>query len=110
MKQLIPKRLFTLGIDSKRFSFFKNGKVTLEFKGISLIDKNKCALIDYDSGESSFMMIMQPAPNLEIKTIGSSHYYGDIHKNLESNWIQKVTLKEMVVSETSIPAPFLNTI
>ena len=99
-----------LGNEIKEGSVFKNGEITLNFKGISTIDENLCALVEYDSGESSFKMLMQPAPTFEIKTIGSSHYFGDIYKNLKSNWIQKVTLKEFVVSETIIPAPASNII
>ncbi|MFC1784821.1 hypothetical protein ACFL0J_04245 [Candidatus Neomarinimicrobiota bacterium] len=99
-----------LGNEIREGSIFKNGEITLNFKGISTIDDNLCALIEYDSGESSFKMLMQPAPNFEIKTIGSSHYFGDIYKNLKSNWIQKVILKEFVVSETIIPAPASNII
>jgi hypothetical protein len=35
-------------------SFFKNGEITLEFKGLSQVNGKLCALIGYDSGESSF--------------------------------------------------------
>jgi hypothetical protein len=60
-------------------------------------------VIEYDSGESSFTMIMQPTPDIEIKTAGTSHYWGDIFKALGTSWIQKATLHEIVVSETAVP-------
>ena len=88
----------------KEGSVFRNGEITLELKGKSLIDGQWSAIVEYDSGESSFKMLMEPMPNFEIKTVGSSHYFGDIYKNVKTNWLQKATLKEFVVSETILPA------
>ena len=84
-------------------SYFQNGEITLTFKGLGLINEKACAILGYDSGESSFYMLMKPMPTMEITTKGSSHYWGDIYKDLNSGWIQKATLKEMVVSQTTIP-------
>jgi hypothetical protein len=50
-------------------------------------------------------MIMQPMPNMEIQAVGSSHYRGDIYKDLATNWVQKATMIETVVSETALPMP-----
>lgn len=94
-----------LGNNISEGSFFKNGEITLEFKGLSVVNGKHCALVEYDSGESSFKMIMKPMPNMEIQTVGSSHYKGDIYKDLATNWVQKVTLIEFVVSETTLPMP-----
>ena len=77
-------------------SFFKNGEITLEFKGLSRINGKSCALIGYDSGESSFKM---------MTTTCSSHYFGDIYKDPASGWVQKATMTEIIVSETTLPAP-----
>jgi len=84
-------------------SYFKNGEVTLKFKGLSIENEKTCAILEYDSGESSFYMIMRPAPSSEIPTKGSSHYWGDIFKDISTGWIQKATLHEMVVSESTVP-------
>ncbi len=86
-------------------SSFKNGQITLEFKGLGVVNGKECALVAYDSGESSFKMIMKPAPLMEIQAVGSSHYFGDIYKDLSSNWVQKVTMTEFVVAEVSLPIP-----
>ncbi len=94
-----------LGDNVSEGSFFKNGEVTLTFKGLSLVNGRSCALLGYDSGESSFKMNLTPAPTLEIQTVGSSHYRGDIFKDLETNWVQRVTMTELVVSETTLPMP-----
>ncbi len=86
-------------------SSFKNGQITLEFKGLSVVNGNECALIEYDSGESSFKMLLQPTPEMQIQTVGSSHYFGDIYKDLSTNWVQKVTMTEFVVAEVALPMP-----
>ncbi|MCK4344489.1 MAG: hypothetical protein KAX05_04325, partial [Bacteroidales bacterium] len=65
----------------------------------------QCAIVGYDSGESSFEMIMNPMPNMEVHTVGSSHYMGDIYKDLTTNWVQKITMTEIVISETTLPMP-----
>ena len=94
-----------LGSNISEGSFFKNGEITLEFKGLSVVNGRPCALIEYDSGESSFKTIMKPASNIEIQTVGSSHYKGDIYKDLATNWVQKITMNEIVISETTLPMP-----
>jgi hypothetical protein len=70
--------------------------------GLLPFDKT-CAILEYDSGESSFYMKVKLRPTSEMPTKGSSHYWGDIFKDLAAGWIQKATLHEMVVSETTVP-------
>ena len=94
-----------LGKNISAGSFFKNGEITLEFKGLSVANDRDCALIGFDSGESSFKMIVKPMPDFEVIAVGSSHYKGDIYKDLASNWVQKVTLNEIVVAEATMPMP-----
>jgi len=72
-------------------STFKHGNETLEFKGLSVIDDTPCAIVGFDSGEGSFTMIMKPMPNIEVKTVGRTHYHGDMYLDLESKWVNKVT-------------------
>lgn len=67
-------------------SFFRNGEITLEFKGLTVANNRDCALIGFDSGQSSFKMIVKPMPDIEVVAVGSSHYKGDIYKDLVSNW------------------------
>lgn len=94
-----------LGKDIAEGSFFKNGEITLEFKGLSLVNDKQCALLGVDSGESSFKMIVKPTPEFEVVAVGRSHYKGDIFKDLASNWVQKVVFDEMVVTEATMPMP-----
>ena len=99
------KPAVNLGATVAPGSYFENGEVTLELKGLGLVQGRPCAILGYDSGQSSFLMIMKPVPEVEVRTVGSSHYWGDIYKDLESRWVRKATLTEMVVSETTLPAP-----
>lgn len=85
-------------------SSFKNGEVTLEFKGLSVVDDVPCAVVGFDSGDSSFTMIIKPTPDMEIKTVGASHYWGDLHIELESKWVRKVAMGELVVFEVNMGA------
>ena len=94
-----------LGSNIAEGSTFKNGEVTLEFKGISLVDDKPCSIVGFDSGDSSFNMIVRPTPKMEVKTGGSSHYKGDIYIDLETKWVRKVEMWELVVSQTNIPMP-----
>lgn len=94
-----------LGSNVSEGSYFKNGEITLEFKGLSIVNGRQCALIDYDSGEGSFKMFMKLMPTMQIQTVGSSHYKGDIYKDLVTNWVQKATMIEVVVCETTLPMP-----
>lgn len=92
-----------LGSSMAEGSYFKNGEITLAFKGLSFVNQRTCALLEYDSGESSYFMKMRPVPNMEITSKGSSHYWGDIYKDIRTGWIQKASLHEMVVGETIVP-------
>ena len=93
----------SLGSQVAEGSYFKNGEITLALKGLSLVNEKTCAILEYDSGESSFYMLIKPMPNMEIPTKGSSHYFGDIYKDVNGGWIQKAVLHEIVISETSVP-------
>lgn len=78
-----------LGENIAEGSFFKNGEITMQFKGLSLVNNEECALFGIDSGESSFKMIMKMSKTFEVVTVGGSHYQGDIYKSLTSGWGRK---------------------
>ncbi len=94
-----------LGSNIAEGSVFKNGEVTLEFKGLSRVAEATCALVGYDSGESSFDMIVNSMDDMEILAKGSSHYMGDIYIDLVTNWVMKATMVEFVVTEMTLPVP-----
>lgn len=90
----------SLGTTVKPGSVFRNGEVTLELKGISVIDEAACALVGYDSGESTLKMTIVLSKDQEVVTQGGSEYKGDICIDLETGWVRRVTLDEFVVTET----------
>jgi hypothetical protein len=91
----------SLGSMVEKGSVFRNGAVTLELKGLSLAGDRRCALIGYDSGDSTFAMTLKPMPQATITVQGGSHYTGDLYVDLVTQWVLKATLAEIVVSETS---------
>jgi hypothetical protein len=82
-------------------SVFRNGELTLDLKGISLVDDRPCALVNYDSGESTLRMAFIRGDLEDLTMVGGSEYKGDIYIDLESGWVRKVTLDESVVTQTS---------
>jgi len=92
-----------LGSNIAKGSTFKNGEVTLELKGLSIVDGAPCAIVAFDSGQSSFQMVINPMPNMEVRSVGASHYKGDIHIDLVTRWPRKVTMDELVVAESTVP-------
>lgn len=83
-------------------SFFRNGEVTLAFKGLSIVDDVACAIVRFDSGDSSFKYLINPTPDMNIKTIGAAHYWGDLYIELESRWVRKVEMGELTVSKVTL--------
>ena len=94
-----------LGSSIAEGSTFKNGEVMLELKGLSRVAGAACAMVSFDSGECSFKMTVKPMPDMEVRTVGGSHYKGDIYIDLLTNWVKKVTMDELVVAETTLPMP-----
>jgi len=93
-----------LGEGIKAGSVFRNGDVRLVFKGIGVVDGAACAIVGYDSGESTLKMIMPMGPEADIVTEGGSQYIGDIYIDLATRWVRKVSLDEFVVTDTKLPA------
>ncbi|MCF8414249.1 MAG: hypothetical protein K9G44_12585, partial [Melioribacteraceae bacterium] len=58
---------------------------------------------NFDSGESSFKMLIEPMPNMLVTTNGASHYKGTLYINKETFWVEKVVMDEFVLAETEIP-------
>jgi hypothetical protein len=82
-------------------STFRNGELTLELKGVSLVDDRPCALVNYDSGESTLRMAFIQVNREDVVMEGGSEYTGDLYIDLESGWVRKVTLNESVVTQSN---------
>lgn len=46
-------------------------------KGLRFVNSKPFAVLEYDSGESSFYMLIKPMANMVV-TKGRFHYWGDI--------------------------------
>jgi hypothetical protein len=89
------------GVEIKPGSVFQNGEVSLELKGVSVVDGTPCALVAYDAGESNVKMVLPVSSNQESVTEGGSQYKGDMYVDLATRWVRKATLDEYQVAETS---------
>ncbi|MEN8192537.1 MAG: hypothetical protein ABFS12_06945 [Bacteroidota bacterium] len=94
-----------LGSAIKEGSYFENGEITLELKGLSKVNEKETAIVHYDSGESSFKMIVEQMPNVIITSVGRSHYFGDIFIDLDTKWVQKIDIAEIVIAQSKLPFP-----
>lgn len=80
-------------------STFKNGQITLELKGLSLVDGAPCAVVAYDAGESSLRMVIPDPSGRDSVTEGGDQYKGDIYVDLATLWVRKATLEEYLLDE-----------
>jgi len=80
-------------------STFKNGEVTLEFKGLSVVDGATSAILHVDSGDGSFIMAFSHE-GMEIKTVGGTHYWADIYLDLASKWVKKSEVTVVDITKT----------
>jgi len=88
------------GSEVQQGSFFKNGEISLELKGVSSIDNAPCALVTYDAGESTLRMITQGSDGKRTLTEGGSHYKGDLYVDLVTRSVRKATLDEYQISQS----------
>jgi dUTPase len=89
------------GAEIKSGSIFQNGEVTLELKGLSIIDEAPCAIIAYDAGESNVKMILPVSIDQDSVAKGGSQYKGDIYVDLATRGVRKATLDEYMITETT---------
>ena len=101
LRRLASKRPIPGGMGEEG-STFKHGAETLEFKGVSVIDNEPCAIIGVDSGAGSFTMIMKPMPNMEVITVGGTHYHGDLYLDLASKWVKQVYVRVTDITKTTM--------
>jgi hypothetical protein len=83
-------------------SYWKNGEVTLEFKGLRKVDGQACAILGLDSGVCPWSMPMAYMPIFNLKTTGVSHYMGDICLDLNSYWVRKLELVLFELTSTTM--------
>jgi hypothetical protein len=81
-------------------SIFTSGEVTLEFKGISIVDDSLVAIVGSDEGECSFTMLFEPFPGFVLRTDGGTLIQGDMYVDLASNWVTKVLITYRDVTVT----------
>lgn len=86
-------------------SVFRSGEVSLELKGVGVVDGAPCALIGYDGGEGHLTMRLQGSKGEPATTTGCSLYKGDICVDLRTRQVRRATLDEYQVAKTSPSDP-----
>jgi hypothetical protein len=89
------------GTEIRPGSTFQNGEVSLELKGVSVVDGSPCAIVAYDAGDSKVKMVVPDSSNQESVTEGVDQYKGDMYVDLATHVVRKATLDEYMVQETS---------
>ena len=91
-----------VGLIIKEGSVYRPGAEKLEFKGLSVVDGNPCALLGVDGGEGSYTMIIEVMPNVNATTVGGTRFFGYMYVDLASMWLRKAEITVVDVTETSI--------
>jgi hypothetical protein len=91
-----------VGLIIKEGSIYQSGVEMLEFKGLSVVDGNPCALLGVDGGEGSYTMVIEVMPNVNANTVGGTRFFGDIYVDLASMWLKKAEITVVDVTETSM--------
>jgi hypothetical protein len=94
-----------MGRRIKAGSEFQNGNVSLEFKGLGVVESSACAIIGFDSGEGTLKVLLSTGCDMEIETVGGSQFKGDIYIDLTTRWVRRATMDEFVITETRMPSP-----
>ncbi len=81
-------------------STFKNGEISLEFKGVSVVDGATSAILHVDSGDGSFIMAFSHE-GMEVKTVGGTHYWADVYLDLASKWVKKSEVTVVDITKTT---------
>lgn len=90
-RPLAPTQMSDSGVPLGGLGMFKNRKVELTWIGVSERNDEPCALIRYQAFFNRFEMSFGGS-----KTVGLSHYWGEIWVSLEDKQVEYATLYEQV--------------
>ena len=81
---------------------FTNKNIQLIWKGLSMVDGELCAIIDYRAMDNPLVIDMK-LNNMQFKMNGRSHYWGTIWVSVEDKQVEHAVLFEDVVMEIQLP-------
>lgn len=84
-------------------STFANGDYDTMFTGLSIIDGNTCAILEYINADSRLNSKMQVTPKMVFDQDGTSNFWGHIYLDLETGKLIKGDLYEYVVVQVDGP-------
>jgi len=89
------------GTEVRPGSTFRNGEVTLALVGVSTVEQAVCAVVEYDAGESTLKMIIDPVGGQTSVIEGGSQYQGLMYVDLTSGWSRRATLEEYMIANVT---------
>ena len=89
------------GTEVRPGSTFKNGQVTLDLVEMSIVGQAVCAVVEYDAGESTLKMIIDPGGGQTSVIEGGSQYQGLMYLDLTSGWARRATLEEYMIAKVT---------
>jgi hypothetical protein len=87
-----------LGDTIKEGSVYRLGDARTRLDGIGLVNKQPCAIVAFDSDDSSFLMKLD-MPNMKMDVEGYSRFEGNVQVELASNWPASCNWKEIIVTQ-----------
>ncbi len=98
LNQTIPATAINGQMQMENVGSFQNKHIQLTWRGISAINGETCALIEYLAMDNPLTISMN---NLEMK--GRSHYWGNVWVSLNNKQIEYATMNEDVILDIKIP-------
>ncbi len=87
-----------LGDSIKEGSVYRLGDGRRRLDGIGLVNKQPCAIVAFDSDDSSFLMKLD-MPNMKMDVEGYSRFEGNVQIELASNWPASCKWKEIIITQ-----------
>lgn len=89
----------SFGTEVRPGSTFRNGEVSLDLRGVGIVDGRPCALVGYDVSDSTPRMTHVTRDGTNVAVEGMSQFRGDIYIDLSSKIVRKATIDEHLIAQ-----------
>jgi hypothetical protein len=83
-------------------SKFVHGETTMEFTGLSAVDKNPCAVLRILDIGGGYKIMIKPMPCLRVKSVGTTRYSANLFVDLITGLIRRVEAMVTDVTKTTM--------
>ena len=74
----------------------------MEFRGLSAVDGNPCAVLRMQEIGGRFRMLIRPMPVLRVKTVGATRLSATLFLDLATGWIRRAEATVIDVTKTTM--------